>query len=74
MVYQELSICIRSLQSCVPANSRCSEHFKTLWKTKRIGNKVPYLSMFGGAHGGTYLIKLNKVKFAALVSENPTPF
>ena len=39
-------------------------------KLKGLVTKCPYLSMSGGAHGGTYLIKLDKVMFAALVSEN----
>ena len=34
-------ICIRGLQSCVTASSRCSGPFETLWKAKRIGTKVP---------------------------------
>ena len=39
-------------------------------KLKGLITKCPYLSMFGGAHGGTYMLKLDKVMFAALVSEN----
>ena len=31
-------------------------------KLNGLVTKCPYLSMSGGAHGGTYLIKLDKVK------------
>ena len=43
---------------------------KRYGKLKGLVTKCPYQSMSGDAHGGTYVIKLGKVKFAALVSEN----
>ena len=43
---------------------------KRYGKLKGFVTKCPYLSMSGAAHGGTYLIKLDKVKFASLGSEN----
>jgi len=32
-------------------------------------SKCPYLSISGGSHGGTYLLKLDRDMFATLVSE-----
>jgi len=65
-------MCIRGLQSSVPADSRCPEILKR-GKLKRLISKCPYLSMSGGSHGGTYLLKLDKDMFATLVSENKIP-
>ena len=39
-------------------------------KLKGLISKCPYLSMSGGSHGGTYLLKLDKDMFATLVSKN----
>ena len=39
-------------------------------KLKGLISKCPYLSMSGGSHGGTYILRLDKDMFATLVSEN----
>ena len=46
------------------------EILKRCGKLKGLISKCPYLSMSGGSHGGTYLLKLDKDMFATLVSEN----
>ena len=46
------------------------ETLKRCGKLKGLISKCPYLSMSGGSHGGTYILKLDKDMFATLVSEN----
>ena len=46
------------------------EIMKRCGKLKGLISKCPYLSMSGGSHRGTYLLKLDKDMFATLVSEN----
>ena len=43
---------------------------KRCGKLKGLISKCPYLSMSGGSHGGTYILRLDKDMFATLVSEN----
>ena len=56
VVYQQLPDAQEILKCCV--------------KLKGLILKCPYLSMSGGSHGGTYVLKLDKDMFATLVSEN----
>jgi len=46
------------------------EILKHCGKLKGLISKCPYLSMSGGSHGGTYVLKLDKDMFATLVSES----
>ena len=46
------------------------EILKRCGKLKGLISKCPYLSMSGGSHGGTYILKLDKDMCATLVSEN----
>ena len=43
---------------------------KRCGKLKGLISKCPYLSMSGGSHGGTYILRLDKDMFATLVLEN----
>ena len=46
------------------------EILKHCGKLKGLISNCPYLSMSGGSHGGTDILKLDKDLFATLVSEN----
>ena len=54
VVYQQIPVAQDILKRC--------------GKLKGLISKCPYLSMSGGSHGGTYILRLDKDMFATLVS------